>query len=143
MQEVPQLSTFTHEEADTRMFLHASYVANTCDRNIIVRSPDTDVFVIGTALASNIASSRLYFHTGKDNNVRTIDLHAIRQYLGDDITNPLIGLHCFTGCDSVSAIYGKGKAKLLKLVRQNLAFCSAFQTLGESFSVSEEILSPS
>ena len=140
VQEVPQLSNCTHEEADTRMFLHAIFVANTCDSNIVIRSPDTDVLVIGIALESDIASSRLYFHTGRDENVRTIDLHAIRQHLGDDITNALIGLHCFTGCDSVSAIYGKGKAKPLKLVRQNPTFCSAFQALGESFIVSEEMV---
>ncbi|CAB4024925.1 Hypothetical predicted protein [Paramuricea clavata] len=122
------------------MFLHASYVGCTCDSNILIRSPDTHVFVIGVALESGIASSRLYFHTGRDENVRTIDLHVIRQHLRDDITNARIGLHCFTSCDSVSAIYGKGKAKPLKFVQQNPTFCSAFQALGENFTVSEEMV---
>ena len=59
----------SHEEADTRIFLHASYIANTCENSIIVKSPDTDVLVIGIALDSIIGSSRLYFDTGRDEHV--------------------------------------------------------------------------
>ena len=140
VQEIAQLSNCTHEEADTRMFMHASYIANTCDSSIVIKSLDTDVFVIGIALESSIGSSRLYFHTEKGENVRTIHLHAIKQHLGDAVTNALIGLHCFTGCDSISAFYGKGKTKPFKLVRQNPRFGSAFQLLGESFTVSEEMV---
>ena len=58
--------------------------------------------------------------------------------MGDAVTNALIGLHCFTGCDSVSAFYGKGKVKPFKLVQQDPEFCSAFQLLEETFAVSED-----
>ena len=136
----PAVKMYTHEEADTKMFMHASYIANTCDSSIAIKSPDTDVFVIGIALESSIESSRLYFHTGRGGNVRTIHLHAIKQHLGDSVSNALIGLHCFTSCDSISAFYGKGKTKPFKLVLQNPRFCSAFHLLGESFTVSEEMV---
>lgn len=44
--EVEDLNS-TQEEADTRMCLHATYAANTsAATNIIVVSPDTDVFII-------------------------------------------------------------------------------------------------
>ena len=71
-------------------------------------SPDTDVFINGIALQALIPA-RLYFHTGKATNVRTIDLQAIHDCIRVDISKALIGLHCFTGCDSVSAFYGKGE----------------------------------
>ena len=131
------MTNCSHEEADTRIFLHASYIANTCENSIIIKSPDTDVLVIGIALDSIIGSSRLYFHTG-DEHVHTIHVQSIKQHLGDAVTNALIGLHCFTGCDSVSAFYGKGKVKPFKLVQQDPVFCSAFQLLGETFVVSED-----
>ena len=45
-----------HEEAETRIFLHASYIAITCENSIIIKIPDTDVLVIGIALDSIIRS---------------------------------------------------------------------------------------
>ena len=138
VQEIAQLTNCSHEEADTRIFLHASYIANTCENSIIIKSPDTDVLVISIALDSIIGSSRLYFHTGRDEHVRTIHVQSIKQHLGDAVTNALIGLHCFTGCDSVSAFYCKGKVKPFKLVQQDPVFCSAFQLLGETCAVSED-----
>ena len=43
--EVSSLST-SQEEADTRMFLHAQYALNRLQGNIIINSPDTDLFMI-------------------------------------------------------------------------------------------------
>ena len=96
-QEIAQLTNCSYEEADTRMFLHASYIANTCENSIIIKSPDTDVLVIGIALDSIIGSSRLYFHTGRDEHVRTIHVQSIKQHLGSVVqkaisVNP--GLKC-------------------------------------------------
>ena len=113
--EIAQLTNCSHEEGDTRIFLHASYIANTYE----IKSPDTDVII---------------------EHVRTIHVQSIKQHLGDAVTNALIGLHCFTGCDSVSAFYGKGKVKPFKLVQQDPVFCSAFQLLGETFAVSEDTI---
>ena len=70
--------------------------------------------------------------------MRIIHVQSIKQHLRDAVTNALIGLHCFTGCDFVSAFYGKGKVEPFKLVQQDPVFCSAFQLLGETFAVSED-----
>ena len=70
--------------------------------------------------------------------MRIIHVQSIKQHLRDAVTNALIGLHCFTGCDSVSAFYGKVKVKPFKLVQQDPVSCSAFQLLGETFAVSED-----
>ena len=42
----------SHEEAHTRMFLHAGYIARSGAKSIVIKTPDTDIFVIGIALAS-------------------------------------------------------------------------------------------
>ena len=129
----------SHEEADTRIFLHAQFIAKYKEGlPIIIRSPDTDVMVIGLAMSSHLGSSRLLFHTGKDDKERTIDLQKIMDHFGVDIASALIGLHCFSGCDSVSAFFGRGKTKVAKLLLKNEVYVPAFQALGESFEVPEQ-----
>ncbi|KAJ8030514.1 hypothetical protein HOLleu_26961 [Holothuria leucospilota] len=51
-----------HEEADTRLLLHARHAAETTS-NIIISSPDTDVAVIALSLLDNFPSAT-YFMTG-------------------------------------------------------------------------------
>ena len=136
--EVDNLNS-TQEEADTRIFLHAAYAANSSEvTDIIIVSPDTDVFIIGISLQSGIAA-KLHFHTGRGINLRTIDLEKIEQSIGNDVSKALIGLHCLTGCDSVSAFYGKGKKKALNLLLKDDKFCPAFKDLGERFDINPDM----
>ena len=140
VEPIVQLSC-DHEEADTRMLLHAKYVVdNSNGASVIIRSPDTDVFVIAVGLSQEIASP-LYFHTGKDDKERTIDVGAVQQELGDELTNAIIGFHCFTGCDSVSSFYGKGKQKTFKLLKKNLPHADSFKELGTTDTVSQQMAS--
>ena len=53
MTEVSRLST-SQEEADTQMFLHVQYALNHLQGNIIINSPDTDVFIISLMLSEKI-----------------------------------------------------------------------------------------
>ncbi|KAJ8048054.1 hypothetical protein HOLleu_00220 [Holothuria leucospilota] len=53
----------------------------------------------------------------------------------------LIGLHPFTGCDSCSGFFGKGKIKAFKLLKNNDHYKTIFNELGESFNVSDSLLS--
>jgi len=45
------LSPCSHEEADTRMMLHAAHAAHTGHNKITIRTVDTDVVVLAVALA--------------------------------------------------------------------------------------------
>lgn len=137
VQEIQELNS-TQEEADTRMYLHVAYAATT-STDIIIVSPDTDVLVIGVSLQPLI-TAHLYFHTGKGANLRTLDIQAIHTTLGDDFSKSLIGLHCFTGCDSVSAFYGKGKKKAFNLLLKDKSLCIAFKELGEQFELKTEMM---
>ncbi|KAG5895991.1 hypothetical protein JTB14_005097 [Gonioctena quinquepunctata] len=58
--------------------------------------------------------------------------------IGEDVCLALPGLHAFTGCDTVSAFAGKGKAAALKLLRTHKQFAIAMSRLGDSLDVSDE-----
>jgi 5'-3' exonuclease len=64
----------------------------------------------------------------------------IEQSIGNDVSQALIGLHCLTGCDSVSAFYGKGKKKALNLLLKDNELCPAFKDLGERFDIDADMV---
>ena len=92
--EIEELSS-DHEEADTRMIAHARH-ASLSYSNVIVKSPDTDVFFIALN-ATNDIFANLFFETGKGNSRRIISLNKIKQHIGEQWCSSLIGFHAFTG----------------------------------------------
>ena len=93
-----------HEEADTRLLLHAHYTAVHA-ATVVIKSLDSDVFIICLGMWKQFPSEQL-LHTSTGTNVRTINLHVVRQQIGDDIVHALIDLRAINGCDSVSGFYG-------------------------------------
>jgi len=47
-------------------------------------------------------------------------------------------LHAFTGADCTSAFKGKGKLKLMKLLRQNYTFIHLFAAVGFTWTLDDE-----
>ena len=94
IESVPELYS-NHEEADTRLILHAQH-ASTMHSNVTIRSPDTDVFILLLAHKAEIGSS-LFFDTGSGNNRRLINVNEVNEQLGSRMCNALIGFHAFTG----------------------------------------------
>ena len=92
--EIPELEC-DHEEADTKMFVHAQHAATSTD-NIVLKSPDTDVFVIALACQATIPA-RLILDTGTGNNRRRIDIAQVAAYLGPRWCKAIIPFHIFTG----------------------------------------------
>ena len=134
---VPELEC-SHEEADTRMLLHAQHAANTGQASVIIRSPDTDVAVIACSLASQI-QARLIFQTGTAQRMRYLDLTAIAASFGQGVATSLIGMHSMTGCDTTSAFSGRGKKAAFALMKTP-RFRRAMGALGMLFEVSEQVL---
>lgn len=131
--------TADHEEADTRLLLHCEYASqHQASSSVMIRSPDTDVFVVAVGL-SGVMNGRVLFHTGRGNLSRTIDVTAVHNHYGKDVSEALIGLHSFTGCDTVRAFYGKGKTKALKLMLSDEDYQCTFKSLGQSFDVSLQL----
>jgi len=127
----------THEEADTRILLHALHAAN-AGYAVVISSEDTDVLVISLALKSSIASP-LFIKTTKQSRTTYVDISKVCQMVGSQVCSALPGFHAFTGCDSVSAFFGKGKVKALKLVSKTKAFVNLFQEIGMHWQLGEEL----
>ena len=90
--------TCNHEEADTRMLLHASHAADMPSR-VVILSPDTDV---GVHFAQTIGNE-LWFYTIVKDLVRYILLHDIARELGSKIHESILAFHALTGCYSTSS----------------------------------------
>ena len=127
-----------HEESYTRMFVHALHASQTCN-HVIIKSPDTDVAILGVCLSEHFTVN-LYFLTGVGNKTMILDLKKVASHLGQSICSSLIGVHIFTGCDSTSAFYGKGKKKHFDLACKHEAFLSAFKDLGTSLDLRESTM---
>jgi hypothetical protein len=136
VEEVTELFS-TQEEADTRLALHAKHAIGT-NRHVIVISDDTDVFVILLSLQPAIGQ-RLLLRRGKKNHIRLIDIQRLACIIGRGVCTALIGVHAWTGCDTVSAFAGQGKIKALNLIRANDTFRETFSLLGKEWNVSETV----
>ena len=112
-----------HEEADTRLFLHAQHAMQNGFNTVLVASPDTDVLVIGLGFVSNMTSpAALGMVTGTSNRRRIIDIKQMAETLGHGVASAFPFLHALSGCDSISAFHKKGKVKPLNLLRKEEAF---------------------
>ena len=78
-----------------RMFTHTKN-ASAEYPNVIIRSPDTDVFAI--ALNSSLSIHlHLYFEMGTKDKRQIISVSRVRENLGDLWSAVLIGFNSFTG----------------------------------------------
>ena len=134
-----------HEEADTRLLLHAQHASR--DHNVVIFSPDTDVFIILMSKSTRL-DTHLYFMTGTGIKRRIIDINAVvnHSFLTMNTTScekamfldAILGYHCFSGCDSVSAFAGKGKVKPLSIMCKDLTYMETFAKLGCEEEVTNE-----
>ena len=138
-EDVPELYS-THEEADTKIILHCLHIARHTEDNttIIIRSPDTDVFILLLHFTQSLGHVIL-FDTGTGNKRRLINVKKVAEAEGNDVCNILPALHAFTGCDTTSAFVRKGKTAPLKLLKSQPDFLDAFLSLGRSSDVPHHI----
>lgn len=127
-----------HTDADTRMFVHA-FNAVKPGSQIMIHSSDTDVFVFAihfwpklknyncSGLGMKVTSKKL----------RTLGCHSASDSFGEEITNVLLALHVFTGCDSTSKISSKQSAyaQVKKLYTQD-----ALKPLGNGLTLTKSEL---
>lgn len=99
----------THEEADTRMLLHAAYGAIQGFKRITIKTVDTDVFVLAVSHASRIRCEQLNIAFGTGKSFWYIDATLIAQTLGDQKCKAVPTFHALTGCDTTSSFAGRGK----------------------------------
>ncbi|KAG0710452.1 hypothetical protein GWK47_022750 [Chionoecetes opilio] len=106
-EEAPELKS-SQEEADTRLLLHALHAAESGYKSVIITAEDTDVMVLCLGMCHKIPS-HLFQKCGTKNRTRFLDITTLSRTLGGSVCDSLIGMHAFTGCDTVSAFAGRGR----------------------------------
>jgi hypothetical protein len=107
-EDTHNLSPCQHEEADTRLLLHAKDATIQGHNKVIVRTVDTDVVVLVLGMIQQLDLDELWVAFGAGKHLRYISVHAISEALGSERCRALPAFHAFTGCDQTSAFTGKG-----------------------------------
>lgn len=101
-----------HEEADTRIFVHAKDAILGGSKSLIIKANDTDVVIIAVSLLPSLQQlglKSMWIAFGQGASTRWIPVHEVVSAIGPQKASGLLCFHAFTGCDVVSAFHGKGK----------------------------------
>ncbi|CAM4534943.1 unnamed protein product [Leuciscus chuanchicus] len=136
-QDSEEVSTLhcQQEAADGRLLLHA---AREGYQSIVICSEDTDVFIMSLAFCDKIEAP-LFLKCGTRTRTRLVAIRKVAATVGMDTCRALIGLHAYTGCDTVSAFAGKGKTRALTLLMNNKETQDTFLKLGQEWDLSPEL----
>ncbi|KAE8740339.1 hypothetical protein FOCC_FOCC014156 [Frankliniella occidentalis] len=108
--DVDGLAPCNHEEADTRLMLHAKQAATHGFARVMVRTTDSDVVVLSVWATQEVSSlEELWLSYGTGKNHCFIAAHEIATSLGPQKCRALPTFHAFSGCDTVSSFSGVGK----------------------------------
>ena len=105
----------THEEADTRLILHAEDTYRHGFNRCVLQCRDTDVLVLALGFRDKL-SPELWLSTGSSSKHPFIPVHSIS--LDDTTAKNIIAFHAMTGCDTVSQFAGKGKKTAWKVFQE-------------------------
>ena len=86
-----------------------------CDE-ILVKSPDTDVFLLLLHYAKEIRKP-LYFETGYGQHHKIINMTTLSDKRELE-RNAILGMHAFTGCDTTSAFLRRGKKETFEFYKK-------------------------
>ena len=120
-----------HEEADTRLILHASLQ----DTDVVVVAKDTDVFVLMVYAYNKLQPCSKWYM--KIDHEKYVDISKVSNHLGTEISSYLPQLHSLTGCDTTSFFYGVGKIKVLNKVKKNKESLNLLQHVGQNEKLSQ------
>ena len=137
--EIPELES-NQEETDTRVILYCMYAKKNGYKNIVVRSPDSDIFFILLSYVHELSGVTIFFETGNKNKRKLINITSLGLNYSEQYCKALLGLHAFTGCDSTSAFKSKGKVRPIQLMLKDKLIINACSALGDSWILSNNIL---
>ncbi len=129
-----------HEEADTRMLLHAifadkSFGSSGQKGRIVIRSRDTDVLVLAIHYFPQLThTAELWVQTGTvTSNVdlrRFVPVHEICRNLSPTVCKILPAAHALTGSDTTSALYYIGKKTMFSVIQKNPVEYAGLESMG-------------
>ena len=127
---VSTLILCNHEEADSRLVLHATESAT----EVVVVSKDTYVFVLLVYAYAKLEPSHHWFM--KIDTGRFVHIQVVVNNFGTNICLKLPHTDTITGSDTTSFLHGVGKVKVLKKLELDLGLLNG---LGDSESVSDQL----
>ena len=130
--DVSQLQPCTHEEANSRMLLHAWNTYQQGYRSIVIHATDTDVVVIAIAVSSLMGSCEVWLAFGHGNKFMHIAAHTIANHIGHERVWGLLFLHAVSGCDTMLAISGIGKKTVWDIWNSMLNLGKVFMHLSHA-----------
>ena len=105
---------------------------------VVICAEDTDAFVLTLAFHDKIRVP-LYQKCGNKARSRIVDITEVAAKIVTSACQALLGMHAFTGCDTVRAFAGRGKAKALKLLTNSKEHQDMFLLLGQEWDVSPDL----
>ena len=96
----------------------------------MICAEDTDVLVLSLLFHDKIRVP-LYQKCGNKTHSRIVDIMEVATKIVTSACQALLGMHAFTGCDTVSAFAGRRKAKVLKLLTNSKEHQDMFLLLGQ------------
>lgn len=91
----------SHEEADTRIFVHARHPAVEGSMVLMVKASDTDILVIAVSVLQalqGIGLQQLWIDFGQGCNLKWIPVHELYLSIGLEKNRGISFFHVFTGC---------------------------------------------
>ena len=88
---------YTHEEADTRLVLHA---VHSQFQTVVVSSRDTDVLLLLVSHFQRIQCQHLWMKSGTSKKRRYIPIDEVFNKLPSGSASSLLAFHALTGCDT-------------------------------------------
>ena len=106
---------------------------------VVINAEDTDVLILCLGFSKDISCPISYQKCGTQNRTRFLDINMLVHSLGDSVYDALVGMHAYTGCDTVQCICRPWQDECLEVneVRENLQ--EAFSELGRSWNVSPDL----
>jgi len=95
-----------HEEAGTKLILHACESADRGYERVLVICRDTDVLVL---LLHFMSVVNVWMIAGTAKNQKCYPVHEVSQSLTQPVRDNLLNFHALTGCDTTSTFSGHGK----------------------------------
>lgn len=109
-EDINQLAPCSHEEADTRLMVHAVHDAQHGHHKIQIRTVDSNVVVLAVMVAHTMPDEdELWIAFGTGKAFRYLPAHEISASLGPEKARALPIFYVLTGCGAVSAFVGHGK----------------------------------
>ena len=93
--------------------LYLKYAAKLGYKSAVVRTPDTDIFVILLFHAKTIGLT-IFLAIGTGKHRQIVNVSQMAESMGADKYKMVLGLYLFTGQDVTSSFKGKGKIGPLK-----------------------------